>query len=332
MLPSTYKKLVVVKASADLHEACEVQEIPLEMPAADEILVKTHYAGVNAADYLMAQGRYLMPTPPPYDMGGESVGEVVAVGDAVESLKVGDAVLALAGGFRDYFTMKASRAIPIPKASAEAVSLAVSGLTALIALEKTGEMKSGETVLVTAAAGGTGSLAVQLAKLAGNTVIGTCSSDEKADFLRSIGCDRPINYKKENLKEVLKSEFPKGVDIVFETVGGETFDTALKALAVHGRLVVIGAMSEYEGGTEMVTSPRVGNFLLRKSASVRAFWLMHFFKEAIPNMKRLIELADTGKLLLTVDDTPFKGAEGVFAAIDYMYSGKNIGKVVVDFR
>lgn len=332
MLPKTYKKLVAVKASADLREACEVQEIPLEMPAPDEILVKTHYAGVNAADYLMAQGRYLMPTPPPYDMGGESVGIVVAVGKTVENFKVGDAVLALAGGFREFFSVKASRAIPIPKASPEAVSLAVSGLTALLALEKTGEMKSDETVLVTAAAGGTGSLAVQLAKLAGNTVIGTCSSDEKAEFLRSIGCDRPINYKKENLKDVLKNEFPKGVDIVFETVGGETFDTALKALAIHGRLIVIGSISEYEGGAEMVTQPRIGNFLLRKSASVRSFWLMHFFKEAIPQMKRLLELADAGALQLSVDPSHFKGAEGVFEALHYMYSGKNIGKVVVDFR
>jgi prostaglandin reductase 3 len=332
MLPETYKKLVVVKTSANLAEACEVQEIPLSLPSADEILVKTSYAGVNASDYLMAQGRYLMPTPPPYDMGGESVGEVVAVGDSIENFKVGDAILALAGGYRDYFTVKASRAIPIPKASPEAVSLAVSGLTALLALEKTGEMKSGETVLVTAAAGGTGSFAVQIAKLAGNTVIGTCSSDEKAEFLRSIGCDRPINYKKESLRDVLKTEFPKGVDIVFETVGGETFDTALKALAIHGRLIVIGSMSEYETGPQNVTAPRIGYALLRKSASVRSFWLMHFFKDSVSNMKRLLDLAESGKLLLTVDDTNFKGMEGVFQALDYMYSGKNIAKVVVDFR
>jgi NADPH:quinone reductase-like Zn-dependent oxidoreductase len=332
MLPNSYKKLVVVKATENLREACEVQDVPLELPAADEILVKTHFAGVNASDYLMAQGRYLMPTPPPYDMGGESVGEVVAVGDSVDNFKVGDAVLALAGGYRDYFTVKASRAIPVPKASPEAVSLAVSGLTALLALEKTGEMTSGETVLVTAAAGGTGSFAVQIAKAAGNTVIGTCSSDEKAEFLRSIGCDRAINYKKESLKDVLKTEFPRGVDIVFETVGGETFDTALKALATHGRMIVIGSMSEYETGPQNVTAPRIGYAILRKSASIRAFWLMHFLKDVVPTMKRLLDMAEAGKLLLTVDDTNFKGTNGVFEALDYMYSGKNIGKVVVDFR
>ena len=138
-------------------------------------------------------------------MGAESVGVVVAVGDGVENVKVGDAILSLTdGGFRDYFTMKARHAIPLPQASPEAVSLAISGLTASIALEHTGNMTSGETVLVTAAAGGTGSIAVQLAKIAGNTVIGTCGNDDKVAFLESIGCDRPINYRSEDLKQVLE--------------------------------------------------------------------------------------------------------------------------------
>ncbi len=85
-------------------------------------------------------------------------------------------------------------------------------------------MKTGETVLVTAAAGGTGQFAVQLAKLAGNTVIATCSTPEKVKLLKELGCDRVINYKTENLEQVLKSEYPNGVDIVYESVGGETFN------------------------------------------------------------------------------------------------------------
>lgn len=84
------------------------------------------------------------------------------------------------------------------------------GLTASIALEQVGQMKSGQTVLVTAAAGGTGVFAVQLAKLAGNHVIGTCSSDEKIGMLKQLGCDRVINYKKENFAKVLKTEYPQG--------------------------------------------------------------------------------------------------------------------------
>jgi NADPH-dependent curcumin reductase CurA len=330
-LPASYQKLTVVKSSNTLRDAVDIQAVPMTPPGADEILVKTHYTGVNAADYLMAAGRYLSPTPPPFDLGAEATGEVVAVGANVKEFKVGDAVLAIMGGYREYFTLNARRAIPVPAATPEMVTLGVSGLTAVMALEKTGEMTSGETVLVTAAAGGTGSLAVQLAKLAGNHVIGTCGSADKAEFLRSIGCDRPINYREEKLSDVLKSEYPQGVNIVFECVGGKMFDTCVNALAVMGRLVMIGAISEYETGPEMVTNPRIYYKLLSKSASIRGFWLMHYFRHIGDYVPRLIQLLDEGKLLAAVDAQVFNGAEGALDAIEYMYQGKNTGKVVVKF-
>ena len=331
-LPKTYEKLVAVKSDADLRSACEVQKVDLKMPLPGDILVKTHYSGVNAADYLMALGRYLASTPPPFDLGAESVGEVVAIGDGVENVKVGDHVLSIGdGGFKDYFSMKARHAIPVPSSAPEIVSLGVSGLTASIAMERTAQMTSGETILVTAAAGGTGSIVVQLAKIAGNTVIGTCGNDDKVAFLQSIGCDRPINYREEDLKQVLKHEYPDGMDIVFESVGGEMFDLAVKALAVHGRLIVIGAISEYEEGPQAVTRPRIGYSLMNKSASIRAFWLMNFFNYTSEHMMKLLTLVNDGKLKLNADDTVFKGAIGALDALEYMYAGKNIGKLVVDF-
>ncbi|MGB7341688.1 MAG: zinc-binding dehydrogenase [Phototrophicaceae bacterium] len=332
-LPSTYQKLVALHPeTGDLRTACSVETVDMVMPSAGEILVKTHYTGVNAADYLMSIGRYLSSSEPPFDLGAESVGEVVAVGEGVEHLAVGDAILSLMdGGFRDYFITKARFAIPIPSAAPEVISLGVSGLTASIALDDTANMKSGETVLVTAAAGGTGSMAVQLAKIAGCTVIGTCGNDDKAAYLQSIGCDRPINYRSEDVKQVLKDEYPDGVDIVFEGVGGDMFDLAVKALAVHGRLLVIGAISEYEGGPQAVTRPRIGYSLMNRSASIRAFWLMNYFKETAPHMQKLLGLVQDGSLKLNADDTSFKGASGAMDALEYMYAGKNIGKVVVDF-
>ena len=124
--------------------------------------------------------------------------------------------------------------------------LIVSGLTASLSLEFVGRMSSNETVLVTAAAGATGSFAVQLAKLNGNHVIGTCSSDEKGRFLTQLGCDRVVNYRKEKLGDVLKREYPKGVDLVYECVGGDMYDTCVQNLAVKGRIVVIGMISGYE--------------------------------------------------------------------------------------
>lgn len=330
-LPSTYKKIVGVRSSDTLREAVEIQEVPLEAPGTDEILVQTRYTGVNAADYLMAAGRYLAATPPPFDLGSESVGIVAAVGSAVNHIQEGDAVLAIGYGYREYFTMPAKRAIPIPQVSAEAITLGISGLTASIALNVTGEMTSSETVLVTAAAGGTGSFAVQLAKLAGNHVIGTCGSDEKADFLRSIGCDRPVNYRTESLRDVLRAEYTKGVDIVFDGVGGEMFDTAVSSLAVRGRLLVIGSISEYKTGPQKVNQIRVSYKLINKSASVRGFWLMHFFRHTAEHMQKLLGLVGEGKLLLSVDNQPFQGVEGSLDALEYMYAGKNIGKVAVEF-
>jgi len=100
----------------------------------------------------------------------------------------------------------------VAKLKPEYMSIMGSGLTASLALSEVGQMRSGQTILVTAAAGATGIFAVQLAKLAGNKVIGTCSSDEKVEYLRSLGCDRPVNYKKENLSKVLASEFPNGYE------------------------------------------------------------------------------------------------------------------------
>lgn len=329
---TTYQKLVAVRSHDQLRSATEIHSVELTPPKEGEILVKTRYAGVNAADYLMAAGRYLSPTPPPFDLGAEACGEVVEVGAGVTEYQVGDAVMAIGGaGYREYFSIPARRALRVPSATPEVLTVGVSGLTASIALEVVGEMKQNETVLVTAAAGGTGSFAVQLAKLAGNHVLGTCSSPDKADFLRSIGCDRPINYKQESLSEVLKQEYPKGMDIVFEGVGGKLFDTGVNALAVKGRLLVIGAISEYEGGMEVVQQPRILYKLLYKSASIRAFWLMHYFQYAQSHATRLFSLIAEGKLRAAVDETRFVGVEGALDAIEYMYRGANTGKVVVSF-
>lgn len=330
-LPQRYKKLVAVQPHEDLRQAVEVQEVELAPPAPDEIIVKTRYAGVNAADYLMAQGRYLAPTPPPFDLGGEACGEVAAVGSDVKHLKEGDHIMALAGGYREYFTMNASHAIPVQSATAGVVALGVSGLTASIALEEIGEMSTDETVLVTAAAGGTGNFVVQLAAIAGNHVIGTCGSAAKVEFLERIGCHRPINYREESVKDVLKEEYPDGLNLVFESVGGELYDIALRSLAVKGRMILIGAISEYESGPDIVERPRVLYQLLQKSASLRGFWLMHHIRQAPAHIQKLQSLIMEGKLHLAVDEGKFTGVMGAIDAIEHLYAGNNVGKVVVDF-
>lgn len=336
-LPQLYKKLVAVSLSNRFREAVRVETAIIPTPASGELLVRNKYAGVNASDINWTAGRYLPGIQPPFDTGFEGLGVVVRTGEGCGAHKTGDAVIYMHNGaFSNYFLVPAKRAFPVPKCDPHFLTFLVSGMTASIALEKVGEVKSGDTVLVTAAAGGTGQFAVQLAKLAGCHVIGTCSTDEKVEFLRSLGCDRPINYKKERLGEVLKTEYPNGVDVVYESVGGEIFNTCVKNLAVRGRLIIIGFISSYT--TTFSTRPNLPlySILLSKSASIRGFFLEHYFSEIPSHFSTLAKLYSAGKLAPAVDmgqSSPggvFKGVESVVDAVDYLYSGKSAGKVVVD--
>jgi NADPH-dependent curcumin reductase CurA len=331
MLPTTYRNLIATKLTSNFKEAIEIVEVPLPEPGPDEVLVRNRYAGLNASVGQYTAGYYPNVPPPPFDVPTESTGEVVAVGSEVTSLKPGDPVMVMGAGFAEYQLSKAKYAFRIPQASPEITSFMVSALTASISLEQVGEMKSDETVLVTAAAGGTGQFAVQLAKLAGNHVIGTCGSDEKVALLKELGCDRVINYNTEDLRQVLKAEYPKGINLVYESVGRKTFDICVNNLARFGRLVIIGTISEYVNGTESVTGPRIYTRLLFKSASVRGFFVLHYQQYFAAHLARLFELYSQGKLKVMVESTEFKGLDAVKAAYDYLHSGKSMGKVVITY-
>jgi prostaglandin reductase 3 len=328
------KKLIATKFSRDFADAVEIVDDPIPEPAPNEIVVKNHYAGVNATDPNITAGLYTPGATPPIDLGAEAVGEVIAVGDAVENYTVGDAVMMLTtgGGYRDYYAIAADRAIPIPTPTPEIMTLVLSGLTASFGLEIVGEMTSNETILITAAAGGTGHIAVQLAKQAGNHVIGTCSTQEKADFLKSIGCDRVVLYKDEDLDQILKEEYPRGVDIVYESVGREMFDISVKHLARKGRLVIIGYVTEYKGTPQIVERPRIYTDILFKSASIRSMFLTHYLPEHMTeHLMKLSKMLQAGSLQVQIDPTNFVGVESVVDAVNYLQSGKNNGKVVIRY-
>ena len=332
-LPESYRKLIATELTTDFRQAAEIVEVPLPDPGPGEVLVENRYAGVNATDVNITAGRYNPEAEPPFDLGAEATGVVVAVGQAVKHVSVGDAVVTstLGGGYREYHLANARHVVPVPEASPEALTVVVSGLTASIALTVVGRMSRGQNVLVTAAAGGTGQYAVQLAKLAGNHVVGTCGGPEKANFLRELGCDRVINYRAEDVGEVLAEEYPKGLDLVYESVGGALFDTAVQALAVHGRLLSIGFISEYIEGPEAVEQPRIYTRLLGRSASVHGFFLPHFRDHYAEHTRRLFELLGEGRLTVAIDETAFEGIEAVVDAVEYLHGGRNVGKVVVRF-
>ncbi|XP_060561520.1 prostaglandin reductase-3-like isoform X1 [Ruditapes philippinarum] len=338
-LPSTIRKLVATRASSNFREVVSIVTQPTPKPGDGEVLVKNRFVGINASDINFTAGRYDPTAKYPIDIGFEAVAEVVDAGPNA-MYKPGQPVMYLQyGAFSDYKIVKASVCVPLPEVKAEYLPFILSGNTAAISLDKVGELKSGETVLVTAAAGGTGQIAVQWAKLKGCHVIGTCSSEDKIQFLKSIGCDRPVNYKTENLREVLKKEYPKGLDVVYETIGGDMFDTCVENLATHGRLIIIGYIENYETDKGYKPSHTVSTLparLLRISASVRGFFLMNFAKDTAPYVMQQIQYHKEGKLKSFVDmgekasAGPFVGLEKIVDAVEHLYSKKSIGKIVVD--
>ena len=331
----TYKKLIAKQFHQDFQSAVEIVEVPIPQPGANEILVGNKFAGINSGfDTLLCQGKvpYVNLTPP-FDLGVEAVGEIVAVGEQVRDFQIGDAVVTTTrgGGYREYQLIDANLAIKVSQATPEVLTLMPTGISALVALEKVGEMKTNEVVLVTAAAGGTGHIAVQLAKLAGNHVIGTCSSEQKAELLKELGCDRIINYRTENLDRVLKSEYPNGINLVFDCVGKQVFDTCVANLAIRGRLVVVGFISEYGKTVEEVCQPRIYHQLFWKAASVRGFLMPLYQEYAVEARDRLFNLFYSGKLKVAADATQFCGIESIPTAVKYLLDGQNCGKVVVRF-
>ncbi|MER3493205.1 MAG: alcohol dehydrogenase [Mastigocladus sp. ERB_26_2] len=335
MKVKTYKRLIAKQISQDFKSAVEIVEIPIPKPAATQLLIQNKFAGINAGfDTLLCQGKvpYVNLTPP-FDLGVEAVGEVVAVGDNVQDFQIGDAVVTSVrgGGYREYQIIDANLAVKVRQATPEVLTLMPTGISALVALEQVGEMKSNEVVLVTAAAGGTGHIAVQLAKLAGNYVIGTCGSQAKAELLKKLGCDRIINYRSENLNQVLKNQYPNGINLIFDCVGKQVFDTCVENLAIRGRLVVVGFISEYGKDLEQVTQPRIYHKLFWKAASVRGFLMPLYQEYATEARDRLLNLFYTNQLKVAIDPTQFHGIESIPIAVEYLLSGKNCGKVIVKF-
>ena len=335
MNAKSYKKLIAKQLNQDFKSAIEIVEVPISKPAASELLIKNKFAGVNGGfDTLLCRGDVpYVNLIPPFDLGVEAVGKVVAIGENVKDFQIGDAVITTArgGGYREYQLIDANLAVKVREATPELLTLMPTGVSALVALEQVGEMKSKEVVLVTAAAGGTGHIAVQFAKLGGNHVIGTCSSEAKADLLRELGCDRIINYRTQNLNQVLKQEYPNGINLIFESVGKAVFDTCIDNLAVRGRLVVVGFISEYANNVEQITQQRIYHQLFWKAASVRCFLMPHYKEYIAEARDRILNLFYTDKLKVAVDPTQFQGIESIPNALEYLLSGQNCGKVVVRF-
>jgi NADPH-dependent curcumin reductase CurA len=256
---------------------------------------------------------------------------VEEIGAGVEDFAVGDAAVTVRfkGGYREGNTDDICHFAKVPDAGREWLALASTGVSALIALEYVGELKDNETVAVSAAAGGVGHIIVQLAKLRGCKVVAVCGGAEKAAFVKSLGADRVIDYRHEDVGAVLDAEFRDAIDVAVDTVGGAVFDGFLRNMAPHGRLVVAGAASDMADSPEIIAAPRVVHQIYFKCASIRGFMNGRLTEHWPAAREKLFALHAAGKLRLRFDAESFEGLENVYGAIDRLLSSRSIGKVVV---
>jgi len=221
-----------------------VVDVPVPVVGPDEVLVKVGAAGVNFADVMQTRGTYDGGPKPPYVAGFEAAGSVVALGEDVTRVAVGDHVIGTGpGAFAEYMVMAADAVVPVPAgwSDEEALGLVLNWATALVSL-RLGQLRAGDFVLIHAAAGGVGQAAVRIARYYGASVIATASA-AKHDVVRRLGADHVIDYGNADLvAEVGRLTDGRGADIVLESVGGDTFRQSVEvARRVTGKVVVIGA-------------------------------------------------------------------------------------------
>lgn len=223
-----------------------VSDVGDPVPGAGEVRVRVHYAGINYAEILSRKGLYGWAPKRPYILGMESSGVVEEIGEGVDSSRLGQQVMigTKTGAYAEKIVVPENRAIPCPEnfSMEESAAFLVNYMTAWVSLFTMAKAHTGETVLVTAAAGGVGTAAVQLAGAHGCRVYGMAGSEEKMDFIKSLGAQDAFNYRLPKCFEALLSQ-TNGVDVALETVGGEVFKKSLNSLRPFGRIVVAGFAS-----------------------------------------------------------------------------------------
>lgn len=303
-----------------------VEDIPSLVPNAGQVVVAVKAAGVNFPDTLIIQGKYQFKPEPPFSPGGEVAGVVKELGANVTSVKVGDRVIAAAtfGGFAEEMLCDADRLTPIPDSMdfVPASAFLLTYGTSYHALKDRAHLKAGETLLVLGASGGVGLAAVQLGKAMGARVIAAASSDAKLDVCRQNGADDVINYASDDLRSRVKAlTAGKGVDVIYDPVGGPYSEPALRDMAWNGRFLVVG----FAAGD----IPKVPlNLALLKGCSIVGVFWGAFTRNEPENNRRnneeLIELFTQGKVKPHIHATyPLaRTAEALNEVLNKRVSGK----------
>lgn len=294
-----------------------------------DVLIDVKAAGLNFPDVLMIQGKYQMQPDMPFIPGGECAGVVEAVGANVTRYKVGDKVLSAggSGAFCKKIAVHELGVFSMPETLSfeQAAGISITYFTSYYALKQRANLQAGETLLVLGAAGGVGTTAVELGKLMGAKVIAAASSDEKLELCKKLGADEVINYSEVGLKDAIKElTGGKGVDVVYDPVGGDYAEQAIRGMGWNGRYLVIGFASG--------PIPKIPlNLALLKGCSlVGVFWGRFVGEEPevnIKNIEELWELFESGKIAPVVTDSfPLEQYEEAF---NCMIERRARGKVIL---
>ncbi|RMG30548.1 MAG: NADPH:quinone oxidoreductase family protein [Bacteroidetes bacterium] len=308
-----------------------LEEVPSPEPGPKEVRVKIHACSVNFPDTLMIQGLYQFKPPMPFSPGSDIAGVVSAVGEGVKHLKVGDKVFGLIphGGFAEEAVAPARLVFPKPPMMPDEVAAAfmMTYATSYHALKDRAHLKAGESLLVLGAAGGVGLAAVELGKLMGARVIAAASTDEKLALCKDYGADALINYHTQDLKEQTKALTQgRGADVVYDPVGGDYSEAALRATAWGGRFLVVG----FPAGIPKIPL----NLPLLKGCSIVGVFWGRFTSENpqlnLQNTQELINMYAQGKLKPHIHR--FYALEEAPQALQDMMDRKVKGKVIIKMK
>lgn len=305
-------------------------EVSRPAPGEHEVRVRVRATALNFPDVLLCAGQYQLRPELPFTPGVELCGDVLELGSAVEGLAVGDRVMGTAslpyGGFADEAIMAVGPTFVAPQAlsDAEAAAFTIAYQTGWFALHRRAALREGETILIHAAAGGVGSAAIQLAKAAGARVIAVAGGADKAAYATQLGADIVVDRKTEDFVQVVKEATGgRGADVVFDPVGGDTYERSTKCIAFEGRLLVIG----FAGGT--IQAPPLGHALVKNYSIVGVHWGL--YNTVAPRLVRqchdeLMALVDSGAIKPFVSETV--PMADVPDALERLGRGATVGRLV----
>jgi NADPH2:quinone reductase len=308
-------------------EVLKLEESDTPEPGPGQVQIETKAVGITFPDVLNCRGEYQTPTRLPYTPGGETAGVVTALGEGVDTIELGAAVAVLGGGLREVNVAAANSVFPYPTESlsaAQAAAVPVNYGTAWFALHDRAQVQSGETVLITGAAGGTGTACIQLAQAAGAIPIAVVGGEEKATLVRSLGVEHVVDHRETpDWVDSVREMSGGGVDVCFDAVGGDAYQKARRCMAWDGRLLIIG----FVGG---IADAPTNHILLKNYSVVGVHWgasLMRDPSAVGRQMAEVFALAATGAVAPPLYP-PF-AFEDAAQALQDLADRKVYGKAVV---